>query len=119
MGSWCLSPVFGNERSGRDDDTIRLIAMRGMPAFRDFEQLASTDARRNAVDLRERAVLVVDTLDGQHRAADGVELSLDVPFAKRQVQPDAVPAPEGRIGAVVIAAELLRQVGAQVGGAGL
>jgi hypothetical protein len=52
-------------------------------------------APRDAADLLQRAVLVVQALHGQQRAARWRDFFLDRPVAERRVQPDVVPAPEG------------------------
>jgi len=76
-------------------------------------------AARDAADLFERPVLVVQALHRQQRAADGADLLLDRPLPERRMQPDAVPAPERRIGVVVVARQAFAQVGRRVGLAGL
>jgi hypothetical protein len=50
---------------------------------------------------------------------DGGRFPRDRPLAKRRVQPDVVPAVEGRVGVVVVAGQALAQVGGFVGHAGL
>ena len=67
----------------------------------------------HAVDLLERAELVVQALDREHRAADALQPGFDVPGAESRVQPDVIPAPEGRVDVVVVARQTLRQVGAE------
>ena len=86
-----------------------------MRTSRQLQQPGAWHLLRNAAYLRQRAVLILQPLDGQHRSANGGDLSLDVPGPERGVQPDAVPAPKGRAGVFVVAAQLLRQVGVQVG----
>src|SRR4029077_2447559 len=73
---------------------------------------------RDRVELRHRAVLVVEALNREHRAAYPRQAVLDVPGAEVRVQPDLVLAPEGPGRVAVVAAELLRQVGGLEGGPG-
>src|SRR5882672_7778488 len=102
------------ESHRRLDHRLGLVAMRRVPAALDFEELGAGHALSDAPDLLHRSVLVVDPLDGEHGAADRFELALDRPRAKRRMQPDVVPPPERRIGIVVMAAELLAQVGGKI-----
>src|SRR4051812_22309516 len=97
------------ERDGRNYRRFGLVTVRGMPAVRNLQQLRLRHALGDAMDLPERAVFVVHPLHSKNRATDAGEFRLDVPFAKGRMQPDAVPAPEGGVDIVVIAAELLRQ----------
>src|SRR5690606_32692164 len=68
-----------------------------------------------AAYLLQRTVFVVFALDGQDGASDVTQVGFDVPGAEFGVQPDVVPAPEGRVRVVVMASELARQIGVQVG----
>ena len=45
------------------------------------------------VHLRACAVLVLFSLNAQHRAADRVEIRLDIPLGKLGIEPDVVPCP--------------------------
>src|SRR3954447_7302086 len=70
------------------------------------------DAGLDGVDLRQRPELVGVPLNDVYGARDGGEVRLDVPRPELRRQPDAVPAPEGRIGVDVMA----RHASAEVGG---
>ena len=85
-----------------------------MPAVVDLEQLCLRCLSGDAADLVERAVLVVHALDREHGAADGRQLFFDIPLAEGRMQPDAAPAPEGRVGVVVVAAQPGRKVGFKI-----
>src|SRR5690606_17082386 len=97
----------------------RLVAMGRMPTIRDDTELSLTGKAFDAIDLFQRAVFVVLALYGKDGASDFVEVGLDVPGAERRVQPDVVPTPERGIHVLVIAAKLFRQIGRQVGLAGV
>src|SRR4051812_48122014 len=75
--SWC--GVAPDERAGRLDQLVGLVAMRRMAAVCQHEQFRPRHAARDAADLLERAVLVAFALHGEQRAVDAVERRLDVP----------------------------------------
>src|SRR5206468_12080407 len=64
----------------------------------------------DGADLRERAVLVVLPLHGEHGALDRLDVALDVPVAKFGREPGVVPAAERRIRVVVVLPEAPAQV---------
>jgi len=84
-----------------------------MAAVGQLQQLRRGQVLADTADLFHRAVLVVDALNGQYRAAQARHLGLDVPAAEGRVEPDVIPAPEGRIDVVMVARQPLRQVGAR------
>src|SRR5262245_46460778 len=95
------------------DHHLGLVPVRRMAAIREAQQLdRPTGLPGDRIELGHGAVLVVEALDRQHRAAYAGEDLLYVPGAEIRVQPDVVPAPERLRRVRVVAAELLRQVGA-------
>jgi drug/metabolite transporter (DMT)-like permease len=103
-----------HEAPGRRDHALRLVAMRRVPAIGQLEPFALRHSARDAVDLLQRAVFVVEPLHGEQRAADRLDFAFDRPLPERRMQPDAVPAPERRIGIVVVAGQAFAQVGLQI-----
>ena len=71
-------------------------------------------ARLDAVELRERAVLVVAALDQQQRLVDPAQEILDRPRRELRVQPDVGPAEEGVVDARVVLGEALLEVGVEI-----
>src|SRR5205814_1921676 len=65
------------------------------------------------------AVLILETLDRQHRASDLREQRFYAPAREIRIQPDVIPAPERAFDIVVIARELLAQLGIEKSKAGL
>src|SRR5438067_7280158 len=81
---------------------IRLVAVGRVAAVGQFEQLGMRHTARDAANLLQRAVFIVQPLHRQKRTADGADLFFDRPVLERRVQPDAVPAPERGVWIVVI-----------------
>src|SRR5206468_12250294 len=100
------------------DQRRGLVAMGRMPAFSEFEQLRLRQTARNAVNVFQRAVFVVQPLHGKNRAGDGSQLGLYGPAGKAGVQPDVVPAFEGGINIVVVARQFLLEASRGIGFAG-
>src|SRR5258708_3980515 len=91
-------------------ERLRRIAMRRMSAAIELRQLRLRDAFSDRIDLRHRAVMVVMTLHGEQRTANGTELIDDAPRSELRAQPHIVPAIKSRIDIVVIARELAAQI---------
>src|SRR5438105_15483508 len=84
--------------------------MRGVAAVGKEEHLDARGADRrfrDAIELLPRRVLVAVAEDGENRAANAGEVRRDGPFGEGGVEPDVVPAVEGRVDVVVVASELL------------
>src|SRR5512139_2833162 len=81
---------------GRSDHRGGLVAVRRMAAVGEFQQFGLRCTSGNTLDLLHRSVRVVVPLDGEQRAADGRQQVFDGPGGKCRVEPDVVPAPEGR-----------------------
>src|SRR5450631_3274727 len=94
----------------RAHHALGLVAVRRVPAVLELDESRLRYAPRDSMDLLHRAVFVVDALQREHRAADGLDVALDRPVAEGRIEPDVVPAPEGGIGIVVVARELRTQV---------
>src|SRR5205085_10091491 len=92
--SSCFAARGIEEAPHRGDHRIGLVLVRRMAAVRQLQQARLRHAPRDAVDLLQRAVLVVDALDREQRAADRADLLLDRPAPEGRRQPDVVPAPE-------------------------
>ena len=80
-----------------------LIAVRGVAALRQHQQLRSRNDAGDTVNLLQCGVLVIFPLYGEHRAADASDILLQIPVPESRVEPDIIPAPECRIGICVIA----------------
>src|SRR5947207_12057830 len=84
--------------------------MRRVAAICEEERLDARGADRrfhDAIELRARRVLVAVAENGENRAANAGEVRRDVPSAEGGIEPDVVPAVEGRVHVVVVAPELL------------
>ena len=75
------------------------------------QDLRCGDLALNGLDLGQGAVLVVFTLDDEDGASDCGKILFDIPLAKVRIEPDVVPAAKNFFDVIVIAGELLRQVG--------
>ena len=84
-------------RAGRDAASGRRRAS--------FSSSRVRHAPRDAVDLRQRAVLVVHALDREHRAADRARSRASMFQSRNAGEPDVVPAPERGVDVVVVARE--------------
>src|SRR4051812_3517150 len=92
----------------------------GAVAARDDEPLhGAPHLCLDPVELVERAVRIVGTLDQQHRAADALGLVLQAPVAEGGIEPDVAPAVERGVRIVVVAGHALAQLPVVVGRAGL
>src|SRR3546814_2766190 len=69
----------------------------------------------DAANLLDGSVFVLFALDGEYRAADAVNVGFNVPGPEFRVQTYVVPSPERRLGVLVVAPQLGRQIGVQVG----
>src|SRR5882672_625796 len=86
-----------------------LVAVRGVPAVGQTQELdRAAGLLCDRVELRHRPILVVETLDREHRTMYSRQDLLDVPAAEVRMQPDVVPPPECLCCVGMIAAELLR-----------
>ena len=63
-----------NELFGGGDQPIGLIAVRRVAAVGQLQQLGARQAARDAADLLQRAVFVVDALDREHRQSVAAKL---------------------------------------------
>ena len=86
-----------------------------MTALRQDKHLCLRRLAGDAGNLFQRPIFIIRALYGQHRARNTGQFGLDVPVAKRRVQPDSVPAPEGRIDVGMVARQPLTQPAGQVG----
>src|SRR5712675_1802162 len=109
-----LQPV-DEAHHGLEDD-LGLVALRGVPAVGQAQQLDRTAGLPgDRIELRHRPVFVVEALDREHRTIYPRQDFLDVPTPEVRVQPNIVPSPERLRRVGVIAAELLREVRALEG----
>ena len=69
----------------------------------------------NPTDLLKSTIFIINALHGQHWTANCLNLIFNRPLAKRIVQPDIVPAPEGRVGIVVIPFQAIFKVCFKIG----
>jgi hypothetical protein len=106
--------MAGDESGRRLEQRLRLVAVHRVAASVELQQLRLRYPGRDAVDLRHRSVFVVVSLHREHRAADRGQRGFDVPAAKRGIEPDVVPAPEGGVDVGVMARQALAQVGGAV-----
>src|SRR5690242_7064157 len=83
--------------------------MRGVAAALELKSLGIRKRRADSVELFERPVFVVATLDQERGRADRRQQRLDRPVAKARVEPDVVPTPEDVVGIAMIASEQLAQ----------
>ena len=67
------------------------------------------DPALDGIELRERPILVVASLNEQDRTAYAMQAGFDIPLPELGRKPDIVPAKKSRIDLVVIAGELLPQ----------
>jgi hypothetical protein len=80
-----------------------LVAMRRVPAVIEDEQLhRRAHMFADRFEVRERAVLVVTSLDGEHRTSDARQELLDVPCGEVRMQPHVIPAPKCVLGVGVM-----------------
>src|SRR6266849_2970353 len=99
----------GDEARHRLEHDAGLVAVRGVPAVGQAQELDRTAGLpRDGLELRHRPVLVVETLDREHRAMYPRQDLLDVPAPEGRIEPDVVPPPERLCRVGMIAAELLR-----------
>jgi hypothetical protein len=96
------------EGSGFRKHGVRLIAMRRVLAIRKLHssELTRSDAVRDAFDLLERPIFVVEPLDREHRTGDLRKQRFDVPLSESRIEPDVVPTPEGAFDVLVAPSEL-------------
>ena len=88
-----------------------MIALRRVPAIFEFQHLYGTSAvPADCFHLRHGSVLIVESLDDKHRAADAGQVLFDVPAAEIGMEPDVVPSPESAGGIAVIAAKAFPQI---------
>src|SRR5512146_1026097 len=89
-----------------------LIAKRAVAAMLKLDQLAGTLClERNRAQLRHGAVLVVASLDREHRTGHARQVLLNVPVEELGIEPDIVPQVERAPRIAMIPAKPLRQVG--------
>src|SRR5690606_14014627 len=110
---------FAHEGAYGADHRVGLVAVRRMAAVRNDAQFGLRGQAPDAVYLVQGSVFVAFALHRQHGTGDPVQEGLDVPGAEAGIQPDVVPAPEGGVGILVVAPQLFRQAGGQVGDARL
>src|SRR5476649_2043524 len=75
----------------RAHHALGLVAVRRVPAGLELDHAHVRHATGNAMDLLHRAVLVVDALQREHRAAHRLDVALDGPVAEGRIEPDVVP----------------------------
>src|SRR5258706_14662234 len=69
------------------DHRVRLIALRRVAAIRKLPRLNVARAMLDASELLHRAVFIVLTLNAEDRAGNARQKFLDVPRAKRGIEP--------------------------------
>src|SRR5882672_5135228 len=101
----------GDEAGRRLEHDAGLIAVRGVPAVGQAQELDRTAGLPcDGLQLRHRPVFVVEALDREHRAMYPRQDLLDIPAPEVRMQPDIVPTPERLCRVGMVAAELLREV---------
>src|SRR5271157_3118816 len=91
--------------------SFRLVAVRRMLAVREHQDLRRWHARLCRLHLRDRSVLVLFALNAQDGTPDRRQIFFDVPRSKLRIEPDIVPSPKRCVHLLVVASQLLRQVG--------
>src|SRR5215471_15183141 len=89
--------------------------MRRVPTIFERQQIEVVRVTGDPLHLLQSAVLILQSLNCEDRTTDVREDLLDVPGAKRGVQPDVVPAPERTINVRMIAGKTIAQVSREVG----
>src|SRR5690606_35498425 len=77
-----------DEVAQRVNHKLRLVSVRRVPAFGNFQQLGVWNAPLDAADLFQCAVFVFDTLNGQHWALDVFQELFDIPRSEFGCEPD-------------------------------
>src|SRR5438552_13946962 len=109
-GSTRLQDQSRNKGGDRGQRGLRLVAMRRVAAVVKNDALdRAGDPALDGIELRERPILVVASLNEQDRTAYAIQAGFDIPLPELGRKPDIVPAKKSRIDLVVIAGELLPQ----------
>ena len=81
-----------------------------MAALRKLDTAQTRHGARDAVDLFDGAVLILEALNRQYGAGDVPEKRFDAPGCEIRVEPDVVPAPERAFDIGVLARQFFAQI---------